>query len=228
MEELKKSQDVTQKEEDEKKRRYYSWDLIMYEEDAVKKLCTEQCRNWAYAMHDKDLKEDGTPKEVHYHVIATFDQQKSFSTIVRLAKSYTSQNVRAKPIGDLGGAMAYLTHETEKAISEGKYQYDREIVKYSSKDFYSKYVKGEEISENELFVEDLLCPKEQFSVIKMAKRYGRDFIKNVKSYIDFRSMALAEMAGVNPLDYHYQAYSTEDTRAIQKNAEGVNSILKGE
>lgn len=209
--------------------RFYSWGLIMYgNEEQVKKLCTEQCRNWAYALHDHDTKEDGTPKEPHIHVVATFDQQKSFATVVRLCKSYTEQNVMAEPIGDIGGAMAYLTHETEKAVADGKYQYDREIVRYSSKDFYTKYVKGEEVSENEQFVEDLLCPENQFSVIKLAKRYGRDFIKNVRSYMDFRMMALAEQSGVNPLHYSYRAYSSREEEWMKANAEGVNSVLKGD
>lgn len=209
--------------------RFYTWGLIMYgTEEQVKRLCTEQCRNWAYALHDKDTLEDGTPKVPHFHVIATFDQQKSFATVVRLCKSYTEQNVMAEPVGDIGGAMAYLTHETEKAIEGGKYQYDREIVRYSSKDFYTKYVKGEEVSENEAFVEDLLCPEEQFSVIKLAKRYGRDFIKNVRSYMDFRMMALAEQSGVNPLHYSARAYSSREEEWMKANAEGVNSFLKGE
>lgn len=209
--------------------RFYSWGLIMYgNEEEIKKLCTEQCRNWAYALHDHDLKEDGTPKEPHYHVVATFDQQKSFATIMRLCKAYSKQNVLAQPIGDIGGSLEYLTHETEKAVADGKYQYDREIVRYSSKDFYTKYVKGEEVSENEQFVEDLLCAEEQFSVIKLAKRYGRDFIKNVRSYMDFRMMALAEQSGINPLHYSYRAYSSQEEEWLKANAEGVNSFLKGE
>ena len=211
-----------------KQSRFYSWGYIAYgDESNIARFCREQGRNWAYVLHDKDLKEDGTTKEPHYHVVITFEQQKSFASAVRIAKEYLEGNVMAEAIADLGGALLYLTHETDSAIADGKYQYDREIVRYSSKDFYTKYVKGEEVSENEQFVEDLLCHERDFSVIKMAKRYGRDFIKNVRSYMDFRLMALAELSGINPIHYHTQAFSTEERFAIDRNANECNNFLKG-
>lgn len=204
----------------EEPKQAYTWGLVTYEtEEKISAFCREQGRNWAFAKHDKE----GEP---HTHVVITFEQRKSFQSVMRLAKTYLANgNTFAQPVKDIGGALLYLTHETDEATKAGKYQYNREIVKYSSKDFYTKYVKGEEVSDTEQFVNDLLCPKEQFSVVRLAKRYGRDFIKNVKAYIDFRSMALAEETGTNALDYHYQAYATYETDFRRRMGEEFNSLV---
>lgn len=207
---------------------FYTWGIVTYgTENQVKRFCNEQGKNWAFACHDKDTNKDGVAKEAHTHIVITFEQRKSFASVVRLAKSYmTDCNSMAEPVHDIGAVIAYLTHETEEAIRHGKYQYDREIVRYSKKEFYTKYMKGEEISENDQFVDDLLCPEKDFSVIRMAKRYGRDFIKNAGKYIEFRSMALAEVSGVNPLHYHYASYSASEREFFRENAEAVNSFVK--
>lgn len=209
----------------------YAWGLITYgNEEQIKRLCNEQAANWAYALHDKDVNEDGKPKEAHWHVMLTFEQAKSFNVVCKMTKSYIpDQNTMAEPVKDLQGALRYLTHKDD----QGKYQYDEMIVNYSKKAWYEKYSQTKQEKQaskeedNEAFLNDLLCPKRDFSVRKMAVKYGRDFIKNCKAYIDFRSMALAEEAGINAVDYLYASYSSEEREFIRRNGEEVNEILGG-
>lgn len=190
----------------------YSWCGIWYaSEEALKRYLTEQCRNWAYMLHDKDVTEEGTPNEPHFHFVATYDQRKSFQQVCRTTTLYRGdQNVLVEMcFKGIAPALEYLWHKNDA----NKYQYDKRKVVISSKEWFERYITGNDESENDRFVDDLLAPSRAFSIIAMARKYGRDFMRNMNSYLEFRKVALHEQMGGNPLDYN----GTTDSQAEQFN-----------
>lgn len=229
-------------------KRFYTWDCVSYlSEEAIKKLCFEQAKNWAYAYHDKDVwtEEDesknpkhkaGEPKTPHYHILLCMEREKSFESMLRIVKQYGDQNTRITPIAKewIAERIEYMWHDQANEHAAGKFQYNREIVKYSSKQWFDKYVKGEDPTANDDFLEDLLAPASEFSVVKMARVYGRDFMKNFKNYLDFRKYALAEQTGVYvPEQYARDTRTFGDANylaerdSIEKQYENINNFLKG-
>lgn len=194
--------------EAEEPKQSYSWCGIWYaSEDALRKYLQEQCRNWAYMYHDKDVKEDGTLKDPHFHFVATYDQRKSFAQVCRTTTLYRGdQNVLVEMCRKgIACALEYLWHKND----QGKFQYDQRKVVISSKEWFERYIRGNDESDNDRFVDDLLAPSRTFSVVGMARKYGRDFMRNMRSYLEFRKVALHEEMGGNPLDYFFQNSQAE-------------------
>lgn len=85
-------------------------------------------KSWAYIVHDKDVNEDGTPKEPHVHIVIELAESRQFSTVggyVGVPAQYVCairQKVKVgkRMMSDIGGALAYLTHRN----APDRYQYD--------------------------------------------------------------------------------------------------------
>lgn len=59
-------------------------------------------------LHDKDVKEDGTPKKPHRHVLVAFDGVKDVEQVRELFESVGG--VGCEPINSLYAQVRYLTH----------------------------------------------------------------------------------------------------------------------
>lgn len=85
-------------------------------------------KSWAYINHDKDVNEDGTPKEPHVHIALELAESRQYSTVggyVGVPAQYVCairQKVKVgkRMMSDIGGALAYLTHRN----APDRYQYD--------------------------------------------------------------------------------------------------------
>lgn len=173
--------------------RFYSWDIITYlnESEFVPILC-EHFSAWAYIYHDKDKKEDGTPKEPHYHIVGSKRNKASFNSMQRLF-SVGTQNTRfigIKGQEEIKERYLYLDHRYE----EGKHRYDaRDIVEHDSY-YWTKVTKDIAVtrSSNDEFLDDLLDA--EMSLEEMGRKYGRDFMRYARAYVDFRNMVLDENA----------------------------------
>lgn len=175
---------VATTEEEVATRRYYTHVIVSYatEEEVVTGLLSK-AKHWAYIVHDKD----GTDK--HVHAIVTFEQQKSFNWVRKQVISANGQNTFTEFVkGDVEDVLTYFTHKKETT----KHKYSENEIVYSDEEYWRKRSKqdGREEDKNEAFVNDLLS--EDYSVEKMARKYGRDFIKNFRAYGDAREYMLAE------------------------------------
>lgn len=175
---------VATNEEEVKARRYYTHVIVSYasEEEVVNGLLSK-AKHWAYIVHDKDV------TDKHIHAIVTFEQQKSFNWVRKQVISESGQNTFAELVkGDVDDVITYFTHKKE----QNKHQYNKEDIVYSDESYWLKRSKqdGKEEDKNEMFVDDLLS--DEFNVEKMSRKYGRDFIKNYRTYIDAREYMLAE------------------------------------
>lgn len=98
-------------------------------EDRIKDALSKfgQCR-YAYILHDKDKKEDGSEKKPHFHIV--IQTQSPVNLIVVAERFDIMPNFIDIPKGrnSFGDCCEYLTHENPKEKEKGKHLYnDSEI-----------------------------------------------------------------------------------------------------
>lgn len=112
-------------------------EMILYDMEEVYKcisVCNQYGFQYAFAYHDKDLKEDLTDfKKAHYHFQVYYDNQKELTT---WGKLFDIELNRVQKINNKASAIRYLIH----ADNNEKAQYDIiniqsnfEIIKYFDK-----------------------------------------------------------------------------------------------
>lgn len=164
--------------------RHYTHSIVSYASlDELRRLL-EQARAWAYIKHDKDVDETGRSRAEHFHVIATFSEKKSFKWVRNQVVS--TQNTFSEAVhGEVSDVLDYFTHKSNPE----KYQYNAENIVYSDVEYWERRTHNCGTSKedaNEAFVDDLLS--DNYNAVEMARKYGRDFIKNIKNYEYFRGM----------------------------------------
>lgn len=104
---------------------YRNIELILYDRDEIARIisiCNDYNFNFAYAFHDKDIKDDNSGlKKAHYHFDIFYKDQKSLSSwskILNIPKNMI------EIIDDKKRKIRYLIHIDNK----NKYQYDYEII----------------------------------------------------------------------------------------------------
>lgn len=107
----------------EKTVRSRTFELVLYPEDprtaGVLARLDDEKEQYAGILHDKDVDENGELKKPHYHILLTYDNARSLSSIAkRLCVAYNA--VEAKD--NAKQSMMYLCHRTAK--SRNKWQYD--------------------------------------------------------------------------------------------------------
>ena len=80
-------------------------------------------KHWAYIIHDKDVREDGSPKEPHIHLYLNFGKSgASYATVAGWFKDGAERVNAVK--GKKADILKYLTHRN----APDKYQYDKSEV----------------------------------------------------------------------------------------------------
>lgn len=84
----------------------------------------QDIKDFAFICHDRDIKDDGTPKEIHFHIVIHLYNPKSYDVVRKWFYdsdiSPDKQNTLIKPVIDLKAALDYLTHKNDP----DKAQYD--------------------------------------------------------------------------------------------------------
>lgn len=81
-------------------------------------------KEWAYIIHNKDVKSDGTPIEPHIHLYLNFGESgASFKTVAKWFKDDEERISKVK--GRKGDVLMYLTHQN----APDKFQYSEKEVK---------------------------------------------------------------------------------------------------
>lgn len=174
--------------------------IMTYNEPtAFEPILKAHCKHWAYICHDKD------DNAKHYHIIIVLDVKRSPSTVMGFF-SGLPQNTMINNIRYGVASYEYLTHNSDGARKDGKHIYDCCLIHQDDDDYWNiqwrtdtevkkaqEAKKAEEYEQsNEAFLFNLLAPK--IDVKKMALKYGRDFIKNYQSYMNFRYEVLEDEA----------------------------------
>ena len=170
--------------------RFYSFKCISYaSEDHIKAILSRaDISHWARIVHNKDISDNGEWKEKHSHILVVFKANKSIQRVRDIFQDGTDQNTLVKVVEDIVHDFNYLTHRDDP----DKYQYSIEDVKTDNGDYWKKVTNEEQIqrTSNEEFIEDLMS--DEMSYKGMAIKYGRDFIKNRKAYMQYRVLLRAE------------------------------------
>lgn len=97
-------------------------------EEMEEEVSRRPVKRWAYLVHDKDEKPDGTPKESHIHIMMELNGDTALKDIASWFKDETQYIEKAKSrIKPYENMCSYLIHET--ASSDGSYHYDPKDVK---------------------------------------------------------------------------------------------------
>lgn len=140
-------------------------------------------QHWAIALHDKDLNQDGTPKEVHSHVLLYTFSLKTSSAIKKRFDKFSAvyyhklgqepQNTLSQECDSMSMMWRYLTHMDDP----DKYQYPKSIRRCDNFSYWLKL-------ENNF---DKTCAKENIalaivndlldgvSTMELLERYGREY-----------------------------------------------------
>lgn len=141
-----------------------------------------------FILHDQDQ------KEPHTHILLLLKAPRESKDVINWFKRCTDSkgevaNTMDKPVGNTYDAHEYLTHKNDK----GKYQYKDEQIKVLigdvetwlaqetvyDKSEAAKAKKQARQDENDELVDDILGGT---SYREMARKYGRDYMKNANAY----------------------------------------------
>lgn len=90
-------------------------------------LTKDNCQEWAYIVHDKDTKEDGSLISPHVHVLIKYSNPQTLKHVANLFKDKPQYFDIWK--GRINNSYSYLIHSTSEAINKGKYKYSpNEVV----------------------------------------------------------------------------------------------------
>lgn len=169
--------------------RYRKFSCITYLDEEFLKIRLlqheNQIRAYAYAYHDKDTREDGSLKEPHIHILIVTHTTCTISAIRRWFAGFYENGkeitTTAQKMGDEYECFDYLTHSTAKAIADGKYQYDRSIVKSNNFGFFK--ADDESTWDNIQLACEMIM--RGVSIHDCGKKFGRDFILHYRQIKDY-------------------------------------------
>ena len=129
---------------------------------------------YAYILHDRDVKEDGTLKDPHYHFLFVLRRSRRLSDIQSCMKKTLQGNVFLQPCRSVSGSYGYLTHENE----DSKVHYDESSIVSSADNSYWKADPSSNDSGKscDIILFAYLDLLKSMPLLDCAKKYGRDFI----------------------------------------------------
>ena len=164
-------------------KRYYSFRIITYAREEEFQTLLKYGTKWEYIYHDRDVKEDGTLKEPHWHINIILREWKTVKGVCNLIEG--SQNSLAIPMNDKRDAHEYLTHKNDP----DKFQYEENLIKSSEKKLWEETER--KTDEYESFIR--IIESKELTLREKAIKLGKDYMKNYFKYESFvRAMAEEE------------------------------------
>lgn len=166
------------------------------------------------SYHDKDIHTEGEnkgkPKEPHFHGYLLLDKSRELQGTRSWFKATDEKGMdvqtRIEAVLSTVGCDDYLTHDTIDAKQEGKHQYTEEAIRIikgsreAFRTFKTKWMLSvearetaeEKADEVENLLDDIIkgVPSRE-----MARRYGRDYVKNVAAYRRYAAAMVFEEEG---------------------------------
>lgn len=171
-------------------------------QSAVKELCNQNwIAHYAFIVHDRDTNKDGTPKQEHIHILLRTVERLTFNALQRRINRFTyeyyygsgenAQNTFIEFTQDVDDSFRYLTHSTEQARLDGKFQYDTlDIVSD-----YIGYWRGEYSStanKNNTALDIITDIENGLTERQLLVRYGREYLINRRHYREFFDIMRSE------------------------------------
>lgn len=169
---------------------------------------TKAAKNWAYILHDKD---GGEP---HYHIIAVFKNARTEDGIRAIIPN--TQQTRIEIIKNgIEACYRYLTHEDNPE----KYHYSKDEIQSNGKKYFEEDKAENETAEQ--IIEDIL---QGLSLRELARRYGRDFMKNWRKYKEFAYYVMLQEDGIK-IGYENMKENYEFSKTIEMGRNGQFEII---
>lgn len=156
------------------KKREVWWFVETYLPESDIQYALSKATHWAYIYHDMDN------NEPHFHVLLHYDNARSGNAVLRDFVGWQNTFIERCHNGPVV-CYEYLTHQNDP----DKYQYSSERIISHNPVYWEHFIPDVRNRPEADFIEDLVY-SEKLDLVYMAKKYGRDFIKNHKSYLDFR------------------------------------------
>lgn len=150
-------------------------------------------KDWAYIIHDKDVKTDGSPVEPHIHLYMHFGQSgATFDTVAKWFKEEKQQINSVK--GRKADILKYLTHRN----APDKYQYDESEV-VSNFDIDAAIKQDEELAQITQKIDDIVFA------------FAREHITYAQAHKNMQSVKLIIPVGdMKTLEYWTKAVAQID------------------
>lgn len=147
-------------------------------------------QHWAMCTHDRDLKEDGSIKETHTHILLYTYEAKTASAIkkifdrlsnqVYLGTDTPPQNTNVQVMYDSASQWRYLIHKDDNE----KVQYDEKERICDNFAYWHNLEKKQGLTDSTensglQVVTDIL---EGATTMELIERYGKDYIYHAKAY----------------------------------------------
>ena len=150
---------------------------ICYDEEGLSSFVKDNnsvVSEYAYILHDRDFKDDGTPKEPHLHFLFALHRSRRLADIQSCMKKTLQGNVMLQSCHSVSCAYAYLTHENENS----KVHYDESsIVSSSDSSFWKADTSSNDFDKSsDPIMSAYLDLLNSMPLTECAKKYGRDFI----------------------------------------------------
>ena len=187
------------------------------------------------AYHDKDVKEDGTPKEPHYHIMISNPNAISFNTVhdkifKAVMDKHTGDNNNFKVDemrGSWGQASAYMLHNDVKSIREGKHQYTMESVTEYTGKLNETPQKNEAQADCEPAMALMKCIAHGYSFTECVIQFGAFAIFNYKKIAEGLMADCPRMDEVinRPKHTYYELLNIlEDERVSRETSDWVDDF----
>lgn len=196
---------ISTKYEPEKETKALSIVTYAQEEQILKIFESKQTQilGFAYILHDCDTSES------HRHIVLVLKRSRKQCEVLNWFKACTDDKgekctTLLKPIACMRGLEEYLTHSDDDSIKAGKHQYtehdikilkDEELFGYVTdydKALEREKVKEEKADEVESLIDDII---NGVPLRDMARRYGRDYMKNSSAYRRYAADVVLEETG---------------------------------
>lgn len=150
---------------------------ICYDEEGLSNFVKDNnsvVSEYAYILHDRDVKDDGTLKESHLHFLLVLNRSRRLADIQSFMKKTLQGNVMLQPCRSVSDSYGYLTHDND----DSKVHYDESSIVSSADSSYWK-------ADTSLNDSDKSCDTimsayfellNSIPLTECAKKYGRDFI----------------------------------------------------
>ena len=150
---------------------------VCYDEEGLSSFVKDNnsvVAEYAYILHDRDVKDDGSPKEPHLHFLFVLNRSRRLADIQSCMKKILQGNVLLQSCHSVTGAYGYLTHENE----DSKVQYDESsIVSSSDSTFWKADTSSNGFDKSsDPMLSAYLDLLDSMPLAECAKKYGRDFI----------------------------------------------------
>ena len=157
---------------------------------------------YAYILHDRDVKDDGTPKEPHYHFLFVLNRSRRLADIQSTMKKTLQGNVMLQPCHSVSDSYVYFTHENE----DSKASYDESSIVSSADKSYWKPADSSSDSDTscDSIMSAYLDLLNSMPLTECAKKYGRDFIihyNHIKSLLLDSGMVLDKGVYIHCRDF---------------------------